>query len=215
MRSLFSGVLTASSLAFVRASGAAVRSSLPQPSVTKDRTLSTVMPSDESAKSVIPVNIDGTVISDENEVAYTLGALHQAKLFYERTGAYESLWAMGCVTNSNGTTTVDSSEAVYLVSGIIPEKIAHTFMRPSPPLTSRVTEFDADAAASSTPTFNALKAGVQAAAARADGWSRRCCRAALATHAACPPTLARHASQGRTGGRTDGRTECRMHAASK
>ena len=52
-------------------------------------TLSTAE-TDLSVKSVIPVNIDGTVISDEGEISYLLGALHQTKMFFERTGYMEA-----------------------------------------------------------------------------------------------------------------------------
>ena len=51
-------------------------------------------------------------MSDEGTLAYLAGALHQAELFYERTGAYENIWRHE-VAVSGSKTAVDSFDAVY------------------------------------------------------------------------------------------------------
>ena len=106
--------------------------------------------------TIIPIHLDGSHISDEGTLAYLAGALHQAELFYERTGAFENIWRHG-VAVSGSKTAVDSMDAVYFASGIVTDNSSneYSFKNPCPPTAVRKTAYDAVADVASTPKFTA------------------------------------------------------------
>ena len=106
--------------------------------------------------TTIPVHLDGTQISDEGTLAYLAGALHQAELFYERTGAFENIWRHG-VAVSGSKTAVDSFDAVYFASGIVTDNSSneYSFKNPCPPTAERRDAYDAVADVARTPKFTA------------------------------------------------------------
>ena len=107
-------------------------------------------------KSVVPVNLDGSVISDEGSVAYLAGALHQASLFYERTGAFENIWRHG-VAIAGSKTAVDSIDAVHFATGTVLSD-EYSFINPCPPTQERQSAYDLAAAAARTPNFKEVQA---------------------------------------------------------
>ena len=62
--------------------------SLLSPSGTKMLDMLSTAEMNPFIKTVIPIYIDGSPITDEGSVAYLDGALFQASPFYERTGHY-------------------------------------------------------------------------------------------------------------------------------
>ena len=108
--------------------------------------------------TVIPVYIDGSPITDEGSIAYLDGALHQASLFYERTGHFESMWRHGVAVGSSKT-AVDSIEAVYFAAGIVQDNSVdgYTFLKPCPPTTQRIPAYDRRALADRSPRFRSYQ----------------------------------------------------------
>ena len=106
-----------------------------------------------SSPTTVPIDIRGNPISDEGVPAYLAGALYDAQQFYERTSKYKSLFTNGTVSLSNGKTATDTSDTIFLVSGMVKDPRNYTFLDPCPPGDVRIAEHDNDAALNSTPVF--------------------------------------------------------------
>ena len=71
-----------------------------------------------SATKYTPVDIDGNRILWYGNPAYLDGAIYECKLFYQRTGLFESLFEHGASLLSNGRLAVDSAQAIDFASGL-------------------------------------------------------------------------------------------------
>ena len=118
-------------------------------------------PSEDSdiTDKLVPVDLHNNPISDDGQAAYLAGALHEASLFYERTGHFENLIKYGAFVSHTGTTVVESANTTFILDGAAPDVEEYTFMKPCPTTDKRMEAFDAAAAIAGTPTFLATIKG--------------------------------------------------------